>query len=383
MNKFHLTESIIFPFNILTRSFAYPPFRRKRRSALQRRKLNELIGTAFGAKHMQTRNAKVAKKRRHRTLYRSVRSAYSTYGVGRSSHIIPGFNYDLLHGNIVVNWFKMLADINVSPTDAQVLESSHYVNLAKNFTPIDVIDTKETIKSDVLPEIFYKNRGWTSKSYTGKLLGPPELPDGTVLHDLYSTILYAKRISHYETGGRVNRFHCIVGVGNKNGIAGFALANAPNASAAFIKARNTAALKLRHIPICDNHTIYHNVTGKDHTTVVKMERRTLGFGLRSGRLLRDICMLVGVKDVRAKIIHGNNKKKIIACAFNILESQQTHQKLADFTRLCVVEFRREKGYYPILKACPIKKNISKSSAHVHKLYGQIQHNIKGYLPYSM
>lgn len=78
-----------------------------------------------------------------------------------------------------------------------------------------------------------------------------------------------------------------------------------------------------------------------------------GYGLRCHRGLKLLCQLVGIKDLHAKVL-GNtrNYKNIARAFFTALSNQETHQQLAERTRLLVVETRREHNYVPRIIAAP-------------------------------
>ena len=65
-------------------------------------------------------------------------------------------------------------------------------------------------------------------------------------------------------------------------------------------------------------------------------------------MIREICLLAGISDLRAKIEGPNNTLKVVMATFEILANQKPYQEQADEKKLNVVKFREDAPFYPIL-----------------------------------
>ena len=198
----------------------------------------------------------------------------------------------------------------------------------------------------------WTRKGWTGRSWNGRCVGPPELPNGTVRTDFSSVVIEMKRVANQTRAGKKRTVSCLVVIGNGNGVAGFAVGRGEEMLTAIRKAKNRAVNSLQFIPRYDNRTIYHNVKVKYCRTNIHMERKVPGSGLRCQRVVRAICDLVGIKDMRAKIIGSTNPLNIVRATMKGLTKQETHQSLADQEERFVVEFREECDRRPVVSSVP-------------------------------
>ncbi len=198
----------------------------------------------------------------------------------------------------------------------------------------------------------WSRTGWSGRSWGGRYVGCPELPDGTPLTDFSSTVIELKRVANQTKAGKKRTISCLVVVGNGNGVAGYAVGRGEEIRAAIRKAKNKAVNALQYIPRYGDHTVYHNVRVKYCRTNILMERQVAGSGLRCQRAIHAICALVGIKDLRAKIIGSTNLLNVVHAAMKGLTSQETHQSLADEEERFLVEFHQECGGRPLVSSIP-------------------------------
>lgn len=212
-------------------------------------------------------------------------------------------------------------------------------------------------KKDRQPRKF--QRGWAGTSWPGKSAGPPSSLDGEIVQGFKSIVIEVKRISATKKSGRHRQISAIVAVGNENGSIGWALGKASSAVKAVKKAKNKAINYLHYIPICDGHTIYHDLRTKVKSTEIKFERKVPGYGRRCQRIVRAICELAGIQDIRCKVVGRTTPLTVVRCAFQGLKMQETHQELAERLGKHVVEFRPEQGNQPIIVASPSPEAVKR------------------------
>ncbi|KRX82250.1 Protein sel-1 -like protein 1 [Trichinella sp. T6] len=220
-------------------------------------------------------------------------------------------------------------------------------------------------------------RGWSGTSLKGRKLGPPPCIAEQENSDQFKTVVLETKAVRHMTArlGQVKRISLLAVVGNGNGLAeeisflqlyyviiiiivlfiifGFAFAKMLDSKAALRKASNMAAKRLRYIERFDNHTIYQDFWAECRSTQIFAQRMPEGYGLRCHRALKSICELVGIKNLYAKV-EGNTRcyQSLTKAFFTGLLNQETYQQLADRKRLLVVEFAKEKDYFPKVIARP-------------------------------
>ena len=315
-----------------------------------------------------------------------IRERFFTLGRGRIvPYSIPGLNQGLPRLGLSTSWLRRMSDIEPKEVSEDFVAKHDVEKISSQMWKMKKEKRRHQDSMKIMNTDSWGNKGtgWTSCSVEGRYVGPPVLPDGRELEDFRSVVLYENRVAHMTGAGKVHGVHVIVGVGNGKGLAGWAIAGATNFIIATNHARNRAALRLRNIPVCDGHTIYHDMVGQEVRSVVKLERRALGFGLRCGRTIREICKLVGIKDMRSKVMMNRNPLRVIPCVFKLLESQETYQMLADRTGLNVVEYNRAKLYYPVVVASPSNGIVREDSGYAKEIFDTIKHRTVGIWPYSM
>lgn len=201
------------------------------------------------------------------------------------------------------------------------------------------------------------DRGWTGNKWPGKSAGPPEAPNGDQIDGFESMVLDITRTSQGRKSGKHRQIRAIVAVGNKNGLVGWSVGEATFQMSAIRKARNRAAKYLYHVPICEGHTIYHDIRHKIKRTEINFQRKLPGDGIRAQRIVKGIAELAGIKDMRCKITGYTTPITVIETTIQGLLLQETHQDLADRTGKFVVEMRGERGNLPVVVASPSQKSF--------------------------
>lgn len=196
-------------------------------------------------------------------------------------------------------------------------------------------------------------RGWTSKSFGGLSVGAPDAQEVVDFHGFQTKILEVKRVCHYNGRfGRQYRKWVLVVTGNYDGIVGFGFARAELMTQAVRKAKAVASKRLIHVERNNDSSIYTDSTVDVDRTTVHMRRGTAGNGLTCSRVIREIMILAGFKNIYAKIEGPTNTLKVVQAVFQIISSQKTYQQLADEKKLNVVLFRKDFPHYPVLLAAP-------------------------------
>ncbi|EFN83347.1 28S ribosomal protein S5, mitochondrial [Harpegnathos saltator] len=253
-------------------------------------------------------------------------------GVGKVPIQFPGLNTPIFRGRELVQQQKLPVDPEREEKLAKLRQSQIKPKRIK-LSPLE--------------------RGWTSVSIGGRKIGPPD-PIGEDIFDNFETwVLESKMVSCMTSNlGCKNRISAFVVTGNRNGLAGFALAKASVSKAALKTAKNRAGQKLMYIPRYKDHTVLHNFYTQFGRTKIFVTKKYEGYGLICHRAIKACCEAIGIKDLYAKVEGSKNLQHIIKAFFIGLLQQKSHQQMADEKRLHLVEFRAENGNYPIVVASP-------------------------------
>ncbi|XP_005100916.2 28S ribosomal protein S5, mitochondrial [Aplysia californica] len=250
-------------------------------------------------------------------------------GMGKSGMVFPGLTGPALVG-------KKLVDIHqVKPQEEEE-------------TAAPVIPKRKTLKIPAL------QRGYSGRKYPGTSIGSPDPINDYVFEDFDTKVLEYKMVSHMTGNlGRKMRVSTLVVTGNKQGLAGYAVAKSPMGKAALRKAKNMAGQRLQFIELYEGHTVFHNFAVTEGRTKIFVEKMPKGYGLDCHRIIKTICEIIGIQDLQAKVEGSDgNVQNICKGFFRGLMEQETHQSLADRVKLHVVEFRPELENVPVVVASP-------------------------------
>lgn len=219
-------------------------------------------------------------------------------------------------------------------------------------------EIRETWDKKKRRRVAIEDRGWTSRSWGGRMLGPPDPIPGENFEGFDSCVLHMRRVFNMVGSiGRKRSMSALVVVGNRNGAVGVSFGKAPDVISALRKAKNRAANNIQYIERYNDHTIFHDIESKFNVTRVRMKKQNKGHGLRCHRIIQEICKLAGIKDIYARVYGNTNPISITMATMNGLLGQETHQQIADRKGLHVVELREECGSLPIIVASPQKRAL--------------------------
>ncbi|KAK0182474.1 hypothetical protein PV327_000614 [Microctonus hyperodae] len=253
-------------------------------------------------------------------------------GVGKVNMIWPGLNAPIIRGRELVQQQQL-------PEDPE--------REKKLFQLRDAIEKRRRAKLSPL------ERGWTGGKPGGRSIGPPD-PVGDDTFEGFDTRILEYKMVSTMTGnmGRKRRVSTFVITGNRNGLAGFAVAKAPEGRPALRIAKNRAATKLIYIKRYKEHTVYHDFVCQFGKSRVFVYQKNEGFGLHGNRAIKTCCEIVGIKNLLVKVEGSHNLQHVIKAFFIGLLQQKTHEEIAEDKKLHLVEFREENGNYPVVIASP-------------------------------
>jgi len=142
-------------------------------------------------------------------------------------------------------------------------------------------------------------------------------------------LVNANRVTKVTKGGRTFRYAAVYAVGNKKGLVGIGTGKAGEIQDAIRKAELAAKNNLIKVPLVDNRTIPHDVTGKCGKAKVLLKSAKPGTGVIAGGTARIILELAGVKDVVSKSLGSNTKINVAKATISALESLRTKEHIAE------------------------------------------------------
>ncbi|KAI1102299.1 ribosomal protein S5, C-terminal domain-containing protein [Jackrogersella minutella] len=137
------------------------------------------------------------------------------------------------------------------------------------------------------------------------------------------------RSVHNQTRlGKIRSAWIMAIAGNLNGRLGIGEAKSVEIDVARQKAKLLAIQNMKPIPRYEDRTIFGSVKGKVGGTIVQIDARPPGFGLRASHRLFEIFRAVGIRDIAAKMPRGRNPMNSVKACVEALQSQKNPEELA-------------------------------------------------------
>ena len=146
--------------------------------------------------------------------------------------------------------------------------------------------------------------------------------------ELEDNVVTIKRVTKVVKGGRNMKFTALVVVGDKNGHVGAGLGKATEIPEAIRKGKEDAIKKLVEVPIDENGSVPHDLTGKFGSASVLIKRAPEGTGIIAGGPARAVLELAGYKNIRTKSLGSNNKQNVVLAAVNGLSNLKRPEDVA-------------------------------------------------------
>ena len=147
--------------------------------------------------------------------------------------------------------------------------------------------------------------------------------------ELEDNVVTIKRVTKVVKGGRNMKFTALVVVGDKNGHVGVGLGKATEIPEAIRKGKEDAIKKLVEVPIDENGSVPHDLTGKFGSASVLIKRAPEGTGIIAGGPARAVLELAGYKNIRTKSLGSNNKQNVVLAAVNGLSNLKRPEDVAN------------------------------------------------------
>jgi len=158
-------------------------------------------------------------------------------------------------------------------------------------------------------------------------------PRGLVLNDHLISI---NRVTKVVKGGKNMSFAALVVVGDEAGHVGFGTGKAKEVPNAITKAIESAKNNLIRVTLIEN-TLPHEMLGKYGAGKVLIKPAAEGTGVIAGGAVRPIMQMLGVQNVRTKILGSTNNHSVIRATFDGLMRMKDPMEVARLRGIQVEE----------------------------------------------
>ncbi len=149
--------------------------------------------------------------------------------------------------------------------------------------------------------------------------------DAPVKSDIHEKVLFINRCAKVVKGGRRFSFSALVIVGDGKGRVGMGFGKANEVTDAIRKAVDDGKRSMILFEV-EGHTIPHDVQATYDGAEVLIKAAKDGTGVIAGSHVRAVLEMVGIKDVVAKNLGGNNPNNQVRATFKALSKLKNIDK---------------------------------------------------------
>ncbi|KAH6656861.1 ribosomal protein s5-like protein [Truncatella angustata] len=148
------------------------------------------------------------------------------------------------------------------------------------------------------------------------------------MKELTCKVLVVRMVHNQTRLGKIRSVWVMAIAGNKNGRLGIGEAKSVENGVAVQKAKLLAIRNMQPIRRYEDRTIHGDVTAKIGATIVKLQARPPGFGLRVPARLFEMFRACGIHDIAGSMPRSRNPMNSVKATFHALTNQKDPNEIA-------------------------------------------------------
>ena len=156
-----------------------------------------------------------------------------------------------------------------------------------------------------------------------------DTPEAAELENISEILVKINRSAAVVKGGRRFSFSALSIAGNRGGIVGHGFGKARQVPMAIEKAAKDARKHLMRVPLNEDSSIPHEVTGSFCGSMIRMLPASAGTGIIAGASVRAVCEMAGIKNILTKCYGSTNPINVIKSTFHALSQLRTAEQIIE------------------------------------------------------
>jgi small subunit ribosomal protein S5 len=139
--------------------------------------------------------------------------------------------------------------------------------------------------------------------------------------------LKINRVAAVVKGGRRFSFSALSVAGTRDGVVGYGFGKARQVPAAIDKAAKDARKHMMRVPLTEDGSIPHEVTGRFCGSEVRLLPASAGTGIIAGSAVRSVCEMAGVRNILTKAYGSTNPINLVKATLEGLAQLRTPEQV--------------------------------------------------------
>ena len=148
------------------------------------------------------------------------------------------------------------------------------------------------------------------------------------VQNVTEVLLRINRSAAVVKGGRRFSFSALTVAGNREGIVGHGYGKARQVPAAIEKANKDARKHFVRVPVTEQGSIPHEVSGRYCGAHLRLIPASEGTGIIAGAAVRAVCEMAGIRNVLSKAYGSTNQVNLTKATFEALAQLRTREDVA-------------------------------------------------------